>query len=1505
VHDSAKTAAGKIRNKSVYRLVRFGIQLLFFLALVVFSTLLLRPLQLEVRARMTELRDELLSQAEIFLDRRIEYAAMGPSIFGTLDIRNIRVYAADAEPVISIDRFRITYSFWDLIRGRIIGAIRSVRVDRPVITLDLERDADLRDRFAPQPGSTGGANGSGLDLRNDTILKIASLIPKDLLLRVRGGEFRILVAGNTISAGGLNFNTLAEPGRFLFSGKWSAQAELAGLFNQNLEAVMSGRIDGELSRDLKNGSINFRIPTFSGNFFVFRALTVNLTLTEKQIEIRKINDHLPVDFSLNYAFDTKLIGLSLRAENFIPGDLITLTGPWRKYNPYLGIRNSGFVSISNSPREDTSYEIDLSGSLELSDTAESVSYAVAGKGDKKYVGFTRCDFNFPQGMVAYTGGFGLDPFAPNGIFHIKDFSLTGDGEINGDFTITTLGRTVNLFGEAVTLGTMELSALDGGLVREDGGFSFSLSVLRFRNIESYEDVQLATLSLEGSYDRDPRQLQGSLALDSFSVSDILDIIRPLTDISTGLDVAKYVTDDVAITTEIFVTTDFEHILYNAPRLVAAYSGKQDVLTLVSVSGTDRRFELSEGRVVWAEGRAEAAGYADFSDPDDIVFSFQTSYKDMFYFLDGEFLDRRSLSIRGSYGFQIYVAATDYGGYSGYMEASSIPIPLNDQFARLSFLLSLRYGDADYWSLTVDQFEVQDLITPVSAITSLDISGEINQSGLRFRRILFDDGQGPLMGRATASWGSGFSNPAGELVIRNQAGTEIARIDGSYRGEEVDVNFSGTDVQLGRFLRNTYNTVLSGNVEIHWRSLNAYSVKATLNELSARIGDSDVTVTGSAVLDQDTISLNDFQLRYNNLEGELNLFHIDRRNSSASAVARIHGDFIGRNLDMSFNTELNFAPINSWFNLRDAMNTFDGALFVQNVSLDTIRAQESFNFVFSRNLTQLSLSGGPGDMLRLQVSDQGAFYIAFSSPAPFRGSVVGTVIGNTIDAQTSDLYVDMASLWRFIPRKEIVNVPGGFVEASVEIRGSLGDPEFFGTARVNSLRLNIPQYLRADIEPVPTTITLEGNEMNFGPIPSRVGSGAGMTTGWFRFDRWIPNIFTLDIQVPDETPIPFGVDIAGIRAEGDASGRLILSMEDMIFNVSGDLVGNNAEINLKRQEGSDFFTPDPRRPFLPLQGSLETGRIPTVVDLRITTGPKVEFVYPSRDFPVIRANIDAGTGIGITADTQSGRFTVEGDVDIRSGEIFYFQRSFYIKEGILSFNESDIRFDPQISARAEARDRTADGAVTISMIVDSSPLISFTPRFESNPPLSQFEILSLLGQNVTGAASSEDPNESIREMVMAGGDFLTQFYAVRRVERAVRDFIHMDMFSIRTQALQNMLFLATGLQEPVDRIGVGNYFDNTTVFLGKYFGPDVFGQAMFSFRYDENRTTFGEISPYGFTLGAGLSLEADLGLEISGPLFDIQFNIAPRYMDPRIMEGVSLTLLWKRSIRNFSDLWKEP
>ncbi|GHV26152.1 hypothetical protein AGMMS4952_05600 [Spirochaetia bacterium] len=1510
MHQMGDAEAGRKRNEPVYPLVRFGVQLLVFLALVVVNTLLLRPLQRSLQAGMVEFRDGLLSEAELFLDRRIEYTSMGPSLFGSLDIRNIRVYASGSEPEITIDRFRLAYSFRDLVRGRLPESIRSVRIDRPVVNLEWKREGDTKNLFAPE----------GIDPRNDTVRKIAALIPEDLLFRVRGGEFRVLTAEHTIRAEGFNFDIRAETGRFLFSGKWSVRAVLSGLFSQPFAAAMSGRINGELSRDLQNGNAQLRIPTFSGDSFVVRPLTVGLILTEQEIELRKVGDRLPVDVSLNYDFDTRRINASFRAEDFSLRDLLTFTGPWRKYNTYLGLRSSGFASIQHSPgRElqagglpDTSYEINLSGSLPLGAASEKVSYGVAGKGNEHYFGFTRCNFRFPQGELAYSGGMGLSPFSPNGILQVKDFTLSGDGGISGDITIGTSRGTINFFGETLTLGggrgpPVALSALDGDLVREGTGFSFTLSALRFRNIESYEDVQLGTLSLSGSFDRNPRQLQASLALESISVSDLLNSIRPFTAITPAPKPAQYIADDLSITTEVFVTTDFNHILYNAPRLVAAYSGKRDVYTLVSVSGTDRRFELSEGQFVWSGGNAEAAGYADFSNPDDITFAFQTSYKDMFYYLDGEYLDRRSLSIRGSYGFQVYVTANDPGGYSGYVEAVSLPIPWNEDTARVSLLVSLRYADPNFWSVTVDHFDVQNFLTPVSAITALSISGEVDQNGLRFPRMFFDDGRGPLGGSAAASWGQGGANPSGNLVIRTQAGAEILRADGSYDGKDLDVTFSGTDLQLSRFLRNSYNAVLSGNGEMHWQSPDSYSAALTLSDFSARIGENDITLAGAAALNQDVISLNNLQLRYNALEGDVKEIRIDRRRSSALAEAGIQGIFMGRNLDMSFNTELNFTPVNSWFNLGEAMDTFKGALFVQNISLDDIRSRQPFEFTFSREHAKWSLSGGPEDMLRLQVSDEDAlgkraFYAAFSNPAPLRGSVVGTITDTAIDVQTSNMYADLSSLWRFIPGKGSINVPGGFADLSLEIRGSLGDPEFFGSARMNSLRIQVPKFIREDIEPVPFTVSLEGNEIRFGPIPARVGSGVGTITGMFRFDRWKPSVFDLDIRIPDTSPIPFGVAIGGILASGDASGRLGLSVEDMVFRVSGDLTGSNAEITMNPQ-----YNPGSMAQYIRFAGM----EVPIVTDIRISMGPKVEFVYPTRDFPLIRGSPEAGAGISITSDSLSGHFTLDGDVAIRSGEIFYFQRSFYLREGVLSFNENEAKFEPLITARAETRDRTDEGPVTISMSVDSSPLQSFSARFESNPPLSQFEILSLLGQNFALTSSAEDPNGLWRGLVLSSGDFFSQFLLYRRIERAIRNFLRMDMFSFRTLAAQNALVqliglqpTGTGSQAPVDRFVAGSYFDNTAVFLGRYFGPDIFGQAMISFRYDENRTTPGELTEGGLTLGQGISLEAEVGVELRGPLFDLQVNFNPRHWENMFVDDFSFTLSRKWSVRNFSGLWKK-
>jgi hypothetical protein len=165
-----------------------------------------------------------------------------------------------------------------------------------------------------------------------------------------------------------------------------------------------------------------------------------------------------------------------------------------------------------------------------------------------------------------------------------------------------------------------------------------------------------------------------------------------------------------------------------------------------------------------------------------------------------------------------------------------------------------------------------------------------------------------------------------------------------------------------------------------------------------------------------------------------------------------------------------------------------------------------------------------------------------------------------------------------------------------------------------------------------------------------------------------------------------------------------------------------------------------------------------------------------------------------------------------------------------------------------------------------------------------EIFYFLGQNPAGGEAGG--GERRNPLSSVAFDSLAQFTVIRRLQREVRNFLGLDMFSIRTQVLQNVVMQATGgrTDDPAERpYRAGNYFDNTTVYIGKYFGADLFGQAMLSFKYDENKLTLG-----------GLKLEPELGLEMRNPLFDIRFNLVPLHPENWFVNDASFSLIWRRT-----------
>jgi len=1470
--------------------IRFSLRglnkkILVFIVLVAATTAVLRPIQLTLREEMRKARDTFIGNAEEFLGLSIEYSSLGPSIFGSLDIRNVLIFRKDGSVFLSVDRLRLSYSISALLRGVRIDAFHSVRIDRPVLSLDFGKDAELWERLSSLMGQRNASQ------------SYEKFLPENFSCRIWNGESDFSDSIGSLMLRGVRVDASVKRYRVSFQGRWNAQLSLSGVTSAflddasalPLEAVINGRISGEYSGDLNEGSATVEIPSITGNFFRLRPVSFGFFLSENRLEVRKIYDKFPAALSFVYDFENKKINGRMETENLALRDFFTFTGDYRKYNSALAFWVSGTADLEmqNSDSFQLSVNFSVNGSENLFLERASLKMAVTGNKDRiiidnLYLNSSSVGLEF-RGSIDFMNT-GFNQLAPYGILSLSNFRLRGDRGISGNIFLNTIGQDINLFSENLTAGNTKLSALDLSLHQAEDGITFAISAFNFKDSGYEDDIRIGAIFINGSADYDPRQIQTNIRLDSFAMGDILSFVEPFVPLSSMPSLIRSAADDLSVTTEIFIITDYTHILYNAPRFVAAYEGLQEVLAAVSISGTDRSIELSSARITWNNVTTEFNGYADFSNPNDISFSFGASLLNFTYSFEGMIRDQKNISIRGSYGIQAVLVADESGLRTGYARGDLIPIPSGSNFASLSFLFSFLYDSPEYWRTRIEKFEISGLTTPSSSAAQVRFTGEAGERGLRIPNFFFDDGHGVLSGGITLNWDTAYENFSFRTEIASNNRREFYGLEGSYVDKRLSLALSGQGMQFSRF--SAINASADGSLRLQWESPASFEAEMTLPSFAMQWQNEVIRVSATMNANNDELLAERLKINYSGIEVSIPSIRIDRAASRAETEAEIWGMFSERSVDILLSGNARFNPSETWVDFYRNFKFLNALITVESAYYGEIAADNPFSFSFDCRQDNsgyaMSLNGGPKDMLRFRYSPErgggGVFYAALTAPSPVRGNIAGFVNLNSssIDAQGSDLYVDLGSLSRFIPPNNSVGFPGGIVNASIRVTGSLEDPEFYGTARGTSVRIVVPEFLPEPIRPVPATFVFSGNEITFGPVDAIVGKGGGKVSGWFRFDQWVPSIFSIDIQVPQETPIAYDFNISGLLANGMASGKIVLSMEDMVLSITGNLTAHDTEMGVNAgemaaaQEGRGAF-------------ASENQKVSVITDINVRTGRRVEFLWPSVDFPVIQANADMGTGIHITSDSMAKRFTLNGDVKLRSGEIFYLERNFYIREGTLFFRENEVEFDPKISARAEIRDQAGIGPVIISMIIDNAPLRSFSPRFVSTPPLSQLEIYSLLGQAPQG--EGEPRNLAMATSVVM--DSLAQFAVINRLQRQIRNILGMDMLSMRTQLLQNVVVQAASgrfFDNASDRpYRLGNYFDNTTVFIGKYIGTNLFGEAMLSFKYDEYKIDWG-----------GLVLEPELGFELRNPLFDIQFNMVLQHPENLFINDASFSLLWRRT-----------
>jgi hypothetical protein len=1196
------------------------------------------------------------------------------------------------------------------------------------------------------------------------------------------------------------------------------------------------------------------------------------------------------ELSMSVGMESGDLAADLVCNDLLLSNIITFSGTWDYGNRWLGQHVNGGASYTKTAGRQN-YAVDLAG-RNPDASGEYFKVNIAGDENRALLNefivsaapirSRETDRDYFQGRIGVTGNiaFGAEegegiviPGAnggrsffvyPDCLIAFENFSLSGNADFNGDFLVKQRGGEISVNGNAVA-GNAVFNGIDIAFVPLEKGCNVSLSASSGQSEGAF--------FLEAGLDFEPMEFEARLELSSTPADDILSLLKPFIRQAHAGRYVENILKDIVLDTEIFFFTDFKHIMYNSPDMAVVYESPDfgRIEAELFLTGTDQQFMLSEGRFSSEDALLTVSASADFSSPESLDFNLSVGFNDISWYLEGRYLDR-TLTVTGLYGLHAFFTVSPSGAFSGYFQADGIPLPVQDKAAYLSFYSSVRYDSGDFWTFDVDFLEAREIPTPQGSGT-LRFFGSVDQDGASLPILYYIDSVGPLQGSASFSWARDFKKMNGNVNISGAGGqAERYLADCSLENGHFGLFVSVDGMRIDRLTLAAGRAIMDGELGFSMDSLDDYSVEFRLKSLKARILENDVSSSGIALLSPDELTIKNFTLDFADINAGIPMLTLNRVNNHARLSASASGRLWLRPVEFALTVEAGFGKAVSWAAISQALDSVEGSVFVEKFQYAGYEPDDPFSFVFSHINGAFSFLGGPNNLIRFSLDPDGTFYASLSAPFPVRGTAAGSINNNYIDAHVSGLYVDLASLWNAVPYVPHFALTSGYVSGQLDILGNLNDPEFFGSVRAVSVGIQASPYVQQVIRPVPFTAQIDGNEITFGPLMVAVGGGGGIVSGYVRFDRWIPGILRLEILVPRETPIPYSVSVANFISSGDASGRLVLAMEELILDISGDLFANNSDMSLSGEDAS-------------ANGWSENNRTFTTANLTVTTGSQVEFTWPNTRVPMLRANPVMGSVLYITADSQSRQYSINGNISIRSGEVFYFERSFYIRSGNLVFRESEQQdFNPLLSARAEIRDRTDTGPVTISLIVENEPLLRFAPRFESSPSLSQLEIFALLGQNLIGIQGNGAGDSLQRALLTSTSDLLAQFIGVRLLERQIRNFLRLDMFSIRTLAIQNfVLNIANIAQYPVDMSRIGNYFDNTALYGGKYIGNAMFVQGMFSMRYDENQASFG-----------GLRFEWDIGVELQSPLFNIKWDFMPTHPENWWVNDNTITVTWNRS-----------
>jgi translocation and assembly module TamB len=1461
------------------------LEILVITAVITAGSLLIHRVADRLDQRMQQLRVQMIELLEQKLQRRITYGRISPSVFGFLAIHDLTIYSFDnpEEQMLRISKVQVYYNIFRFLATRDpMAALSGIQIANSSFEIDYERDQELLrfvgelagDRQRPEAfGSLGAPGYPGLDISGTNIS-----------LSITKQDWRLELSNLFFSLG---------------SGKDYYQVDCRGVVDfgrQNGGAVGPGASSGVSSRVRVRGRVDRRFTwsdlavnvfSLSTGGFDLKRQTMQVSFDNDTLKVSKIEDRSPLDIQILYDLGSRDLSFQFNAEGLKPGDLIQFRGALSRYNPYLSssITSRGRLAV-NLEKFRLSYSADLQAALPPDLLAPGLTLEGRLAGDEKVLYVSPLRITSAQGgELEFRGDILLKDFYPSGSLTVVNFQPLPGRRLSASFEVARSGGSLVVQGGRLSLDdtsfeSMALTVTPGpkqveftaeaSLAGEGGtgGGGPTGQAVSSASAAAAGGVQVKGRVTWGSGPK--LELEGRL--DNIPVLSLCRLAQ-----IGGQDSARLekMAEPYMLSLAGKLSTDFSDYEVSADRILVRERANPANFAQFLLDADRQELQVNELEVRWEGYHLTGALQAELEKGRAAIHSLVT-FESTPYELMVVYRAGRDVQVTGSYGLKAAYTFRGQGNPLLYLQnyqppqgspfriqCTELPIPLKHRPMYVSMDAEglVSPGGAVY--LLGRSTRVRNLPVPTMPANSVELSYVLKDKQLTLERVLYQDAVSSLTGSGKLELTDILPLVVnGSIELQAPASAEHYRVDAEVADGTVKGRMTFTRSPLTRMGELALSGDISGAIQVEG-ALRRPRVQVDLTLLDGRLNADPVGLDLSVVYTGEQILLQSLNASFLTHRLENGSGSFDLETGKLTFASHYRATYFQKLVELDVTLDSSVREPALPITLPTLLGReIDGSLRLANVTVDKKPAPE-WNLGLKARQGVLSLDGGPQDALHATLASDLSFTVATRDPLPIRGSGQGRLERGRLDCSYTASAVDLRIINTMIDLSSILVIHGGTARGTIRFHGAVNDPDWTGALQVSGAQLTfIPSP--DEVGPVDTELIFEEKTFSMVRTVAKAGKAKVEAEGTFYLDHWVPEAVEILIYVNTDPGVHIRYTFGPMSVDGYGTGAVRVTADAFSTGIQGKAQANSCRIALQRTENGIQSDKPPA--------------IPLSVDLKITTGRSIEFYWPTMTFPVLRTYAKQGEQVQVFLNEDTGEFYLKGGVEIRGGEVFYFDRSFYLKRGKITFEERIDEFDPWIEALAEIRERDLNNEEIKIYLEANNKLSQFSPRFYSEPSRPDVEILNMIGGPIVSRFEQTDFGTAA---MMLTTDIIGQFGILTPFERAVREVLNLDLFSIRTQFLQNVLL--GKLRGENWGNGTFNPLDNTTLSLGKYLGTDLFLEALVRFQAVDDITRAGSIRT-----------EGELNLEWATPFFLLEWTFTPAHPESLFLPDNSIGLSWKYS-----------